>query len=49
MTEGEGETYEISRFLAKLLPVPILPKMPNIANFFEICITNYFLSVMNDA
>jgi hypothetical protein len=36
------ETYAISRFLAKILPVPISPI------FFEIYISNYLLSVMND-
>ena len=36
------KTYAISRFLAKILPVPISP------NFFEIYITNYFVGVMND-
>ena len=46
---GEGpissnlpKTYAISRFLAKILPVPISP------NFFEIYITNYFVGGMND-
>ena len=34
--------YAISRFIAKILLVPISPK------FFEIYISNYFLSVMND-
>ena len=27
-------TYAISRFLAKIIPVPISPKVPNIAEFF---------------
>jgi hypothetical protein len=35
-------TYAISRFLAKIIPVPISP------NFFEIYISNYFVCVMND-
>jgi hypothetical protein len=29
-------TYAISRFLAKIIPVPISPKVPNIAEFAEI-------------
>ena len=45
------KTHAISRFLAQVLPVrilpnvPILPKMPNIA---KISIKNYFECVMND-
>jgi hypothetical protein len=29
-------TYEISRFLAKKIPVPMSPKVPNISEFAEI-------------
>jgi hypothetical protein len=36
------QTYAISRFLAKIFPVPISPK------FFEIYIKNYFKGVIND-
>ena len=36
------KTHAISRFLAKILPVPISPI------FLKIYISNYFLSVMND-
>ena len=42
------KSYAISRFLAKIISVPISPKMPNIADFFEISITNYFVGVTND-
>ena len=42
------KTYAISRFLDKILPVPILPNVPISPNFFEIYITNYFVDVMND-
>jgi hypothetical protein len=44
-------TYAITRFLAKILSVPISPNVPISSNlpispnFFEIYISNYFLSV----
>ena len=40
--------YAISRFLAKILPVPISLNVPISPNLFEIYISKYFLSVMND-
>ena len=52
--EIDEKTYAISRFLAKILPVPISPNGPiwqNLQispNFLEIYISNYFLSVNND-
>jgi hypothetical protein len=36
------KTWVTSRFLAKILPMPISP------NFLEIYPTNYFMGVMND-
>jgi hypothetical protein len=36
-------TYAISRFFAKIIPVPISPKVPNIAEFAEI--DDFFLDL----
>jgi hypothetical protein len=54
LPKSPKKTYAISLILAKILPVPISPnvpispKMPNIAEFFEINNANYFVGVMND-
>jgi hypothetical protein len=34
LQKSPKKTYAISRFLAKILPVALSPKMPNIAEFF---------------
>ena len=42
------KTFAISQVLAEIIPLPISPNVPISPNFFEIYISNYFLSVMND-
>jgi hypothetical protein len=49
LPKSTKKTYAISQFLAKILPVAISPnvpvslKMSDIAEFYVIYITNYFL------